>query len=271
MVRGAEESISAEVPCADQNLRHSLFGEVCSLLSTSECSCQSTTHTTNPGLLHAYTRPTSCQIVPVLLIWCGFQTCSIFTLVWEFFLWADHRPRREGSQIPGTLITIHKHHPPPAGHHRTTALPFLFPGNAGLTSDFAHKAGADQDYCYLLPATLEILAFIQAFTGFIYASTMSDLAYVGRPGEDTDLLCVEVAALGAAVTAPSSVGTVPPKTVTPSLCGKGGGWQTPPLHETDTTQEEFLRALLLKTDAYRPRHESLRCMENEGLRNPSKA
>lgn len=86
-----------------------------------------------------------------------------------------------------------------------------------------------------------------------------------RYAEDTDLLCVEVSALGAtAVTAPS-VAVLPTRPVLPLLCGSSGcGWQSPPLAGTDTTQEEFLRSLLLKTDAYRPRQESLACMENEG-------
>lgn len=70
-----------------------------------------------------------------------------------------------------------------------------------------------------------------------------------RRGEDTDLFCVEVSALGA----------VPGTTV-----HREGmkGRELPP--RKDYAQEEFLRSLLLKTEAYRPRQSSLPCMENRG-------
>lgn len=90
-----------------------------------------------------------------------------------------------------------------------------------------------------------------------------------RCGEDPDLLCVEVSALGATAAAASScAGPLPAKGISPLLCSSGCGWQTPPLAGPETTQEEFLRALLVKTDAYRPRQESLACMENKGACPP---
>lgn len=80
---------------------------------------------------------------------------------------------------------------------------------------------------------------------------MSEFAW-SRAGEDTDLLCVEVSALGAAVPAPCAL----PK----ENCG---GQETPSC-TADQTKEEFLRSLLLKTDTYRPQQSSLAYMDNKG-------
>lgn len=74
-----------------------------------------------------------------------------------------------------------------------------------------------------------------------------------RGGEETDLLCVEVSALGS----PSALPRV--------SCEP---WQELPsprtMSKADHAHEDFLRSLLLKTDAYRPRQASLPCMENLG-------
>lgn len=80
--------------------------------------------------------------------------------------------------------------------------------------------------------------------------------------EDPDLLCVEVSALGAAPpTAVPHVGcdkAWPRELPLPDACG---------MSVADQTREDFLRSLLLKTDAYRPRQSSLPLMEDsEGER-----
>ena len=71
-------------------------------------------------------------------------------------------------------------------------------------------------------------------------------------GEDTDLLCVEVSALGA-----------PPPTL-PRVAF--GVWQELPpactMSSSEQTHEDFLKSLLLKTDVYRPLKTSLRYMED---------
>lgn len=70
-------------------------------------------------------------------------------------------------------------------------------------------------------------------------------------GEDTDLLCVEVSALGAPPTLPRVA---------------FGVWQELPpactMSSTEQTHEDFLKSLLLKTDVYRPLQASLRYMED---------
>lgn len=85
-------------------------------------------------------------------------------------------------------------------------------------------------------------------------------------GEDTDLLCVEVSALAQA--------TVPPALPRVSC----DGWQQEkeqeqvqreeekrlPLSSADQAHEDFLTSMLLKTEAYRPLHTSMRCMEDPG-------
>lgn len=70
-----------------------------------------------------------------------------------------------------------------------------------------------------------------------------------RRGEDTDLLCVEISALGGA-----SACTLPK-----AQCGG-----KEPALRPDRTQEEFLRSLLTKTEVYRPRQASFSFMGNEG-------
>lgn len=75
--------------------------------------------------------------------------------------------------------------------------------------------------------------------------------------EDTDLLCVEVSSTG-------GVSSTLPRV----SCG--GGWHQFPstvartISSTDHAQEDFLSSLLLKTDAYRPREQSLTRMEDAG-------
>lgn len=73
-----------------------------------------------------------------------------------------------------------------------------------------------------------------------------------RGGEDTDLRCVEVSALGASTSLPQA------------SCEH---WTEPASprceNSQDQTTEDFLAALLLKTDTYRPRQESLLRMRNE--------
>lgn len=73
-----------------------------------------------------------------------------------------------------------------------------------------------------------------------------------RAGEDTDLRCVEVSALGTSAAFPQSC---------------RGNLEEPgsPRCENiqEQTTEDFLAALLLKTDTYRPRQESLLRMRNE--------
>lgn len=70
-------------------------------------------------------------------------------------------------------------------------------------------------------------------------------------GDDTDLLCVEVSALGAPPTLPRVA---------------FGVWQELPpactMSSTEQTHEDFLKSLLLKTDVYRPLQASLRYMED---------
>ena len=70
-------------------------------------------------------------------------------------------------------------------------------------------------------------------------------------GEDTDLLCVEVSALGAPPTLPRVA---------------FGVWQELPpactMSSTEQTHEDFLKSLLLKTDVYRPVQRHLRFMED---------
>lgn len=73
-----------------------------------------------------------------------------------------------------------------------------------------------------------------------------------RGREDTDLRCVEVSALGTS-------------TALPQACREH--WEEPASPRCENSQEqtaeEFLAALLLKTDTYRPRQESLLRMRNE--------
>lgn len=92
---------------------------------------------------------------------------------------------------------------------------------------------------------------------------MSEFGRLLPRGEDTDLLCVEVSALAQA-TVPAALPRV--------SCD---GWQQEqeqeqrpekrfPLSSADQAHEDFLTSMLLKTDAYRPLHTSLRCMEDPG-------
>lgn len=75
----------------------------------------------------------------------------------------------------------------------------------------------------------------------------------GVGGEDTDLLCVEVSALGAPPSLPWVACEVLQEL--PPGCTMGSANQP---------HEDFLKSLLLKTDAYRPLHAGLRFMEDPG-------
>ncbi|CAM9967181.1 unnamed protein product, partial [Ectocarpus sp. 13 AM-2016] len=87
---------------------------------------------------------------------------------------------------------------------------------------------------------------------------MSELrCLLPRGGEDTDLLCVEVSALGQAPV---------PATMLPRV--SCDGWQQQEKQEVfrdssaDQAHEEFLTSLLAKTNAYRPLETSWQVMEN---------
>lgn len=91
----------------------------------------------------------------------------------------------------------------------------------------------------------------------ISGRAMTEFARSRSAVDDTDLLCVEVSGLGAGSS------TLP-------RVSCGGGWHQFPstvartISSTDHTQEDFLSSLLLKTDAYRPRQQSLTRMQDTG-------
>lgn len=91
----------------------------------------------------------------------------------------------------------------------------------------------------------------------ISGRAMTEFARSRSTVDDTDLLCVEVSGLGAGSS------TLP-------RVSCGGGWHQFPstvartISSTDHTQEDFLSSLLLKTDAYRPRQQSLERMQDTG-------
>lgn len=96
---------------------------------------------------------------------------------------------------------------------------------------------------------------------------MTEFGHLPR-GEDTDLLCVEVSAMGQA----------PMPAPLPKV--SRSGWQQQqqqheeveeaqpprnlPMSSADQAHEDFLTSTLLKTDAYRPLQTSLLCMEDPG-------
>lgn len=92
---------------------------------------------------------------------------------------------------------------------------------------------------------------------------MSELSrLLPRGEEDTDLLCVEVSALGQA--------PVPAPMLPRVSCD---GWQQQQEQQevcrdssADPAHEEFLTSLLAKTKAYRPLETSLQVMEDPGER-----
>lgn len=109
-----------------------------------------------------------------------------------------------------------------------------------------------------------------SLTPLTFQPVMTEFGHLPR-GEDTDLLCVEVSALGQAAAAPMPAAL--PKV-------SRSGWQQQqqqqheeaeeeqlknlPMSSADQAHEDFLTSMLLKTDAYCPLQTSLLCMEDPG-------